>query len=224
MTIKLTDTILLGLTGITFLVSIFLFPSLPEHFTSHWNTLGQANGSMSKFWGTFLVPFLMCGFYLIRFLILRADPFKQQLESLRRYHDGFWIMLFFFFVYVDSLILSWNLGHRFNFTFMLIPALSLFFYGIGIVLEKSKRNWFMGIRTPWTLSSDIVWDKTHALGGKLFKIAAALSCTSLLFHNEIVMVALLVVPLFAASLVSVFYSYREYTKLPQSVLRDERKD
>lgn len=55
---------------------------------------------------------------------------------------------------------------------MLLPAAAMFVFVLGALLPHTERNWFMGIRTPWTISNDIVWNKTHKLGSRLFEIAA----------------------------------------------------
>jgi len=58
---------------------------------------------------------------------------------------------------------------------MMVPALGILFYYCGILIENAKRNWFIGIRTPWTLSNEKVWERTHKIGGKLFKIAGLIA-------------------------------------------------
>jgi len=57
---------------------------------------------------------------------------------------------------------------------VLAPGLFVLFYYLGILMQHSRRNWFVGIRTPWTLSSDVVWEKTHKRGGLVFKACAVL--------------------------------------------------
>ena len=83
-------------------------------------------------------------------------------------------------------------------------------YSIGILLEKAKRNWFIGIRTPWTLSSDKVWDKTHKLGSKLYKYAAVFPLLGIVFQNYAFY--LTIFSLVGVSLYLVVYSYLEFKK------------
>ena len=73
-------------------------------------------------------------------------------------------------VFLKDVGITWNMGVQFNMTQFFVPAIGILFFYIGTILKYTKRNWFVGIRTPWTLSSDVVWEKTHKLGGKLFKI------------------------------------------------------
>jgi len=92
----------------------------------------------------------------------------------------------------------------------LLPALGLFIFFMGFLLEKTKRNWFIGIRTPWTLSSDKVWEETHRLGATLFKISGLLAILGA-FLPEIAF-WLMFIPLIGSSLFLVVYSYLLYAR------------
>jgi uncharacterized membrane protein len=133
---------------------------MPEKMASHWNGKGQVDGYIPKFWGLFLMPLVYVGLALLFFAIPKIDPLKANIERFRKYYDGFIILLFVFLVSVDLQDILWNLGIKIspNVTFPI--GLGLLFFYIGILCEHSKRNWFIGIRTPWTLSSEKVWDKT----------------------------------------------------------------
>jgi uncharacterized membrane protein len=77
-------------------------------------------------------------------------------------------------------------------------------------MEKTKRNWFIGIRTPWTISSDIVWDKTHKIGGKLFKISGIIALVGIASGKYAIF--FIIIPLIFTALYTIIYSYLEYTK------------
>jgi uncharacterized membrane protein len=89
-------------------------------------------------------------------------------------------------------------------------GLGLLFFYIGILCENAKRNWFIGIRTPWTLSSDKVWDKTNKLGGKLFKIAGVVALFGIFFRSYTMYFVL--VPAISFAVYTIVYSYLEYRK------------
>ena len=86
----------------------------------------------------------------------------------------------------------------------------LFFY-IGLVIKKTKRNWFIGIRTPWTISNDVVWEKTHNLGSILFILAGIMIILGIFFPKYILLFIL--VPILVAVIVPVVYSYIIWRKL-----------
>ena len=93
---------------------------------------------------------------------------------------------------------------------MLAPAFGVLFYCLGILLGNAKRNWFVGIRTPWTLSSDVVWDKTHKMGGKLFKAAGVVAFLGVLVPAYALL--LVIVPVIAVAVYTFVYSYFEFVK------------
>ncbi|MCZ7391855.1 MAG: SdpI family protein, partial [Candidatus Methanoperedens sp.] len=143
-------------------------------------------------------------------LIPRIDPLKSNIQQFRKYYDRFVVLIMVFLLYIYLLTIFWNSGYTFNMTAFLSPALAVLFYYAGVLIENAKRNWFIGIRTPWTLSSDKVWDKTHKIGGKLFKIAGVVTLLAIFFQNFAVFI--IVVPVILISIFTFVYSYFEYQK------------
>ncbi len=209
---RTTNIVLLIFVAAAFASGAFFYPQLPDKIASHWNASGEVDGYMNKFWGVFILPVIMLVLFVMYWVIPKIDPLKRNIELFRKYYNGFWIFLFVFLLYVFGLQTSWNLGLRFNFSTAIVPAVAMLWYAVGIIIGKAKRNWFIGIRTPWTLSSDVVWEKTHKLGSKLFKIAAFISLLGLFFKNGI-LVAAIVAPAVGVALITLVYSYIEYRKL-----------
>ncbi len=192
------------------LTGLYFYNSMPAKMISHWNSAGQPDGYMNKFWGLFLMPMITLGVYLLFLFVPIIDPLKKNIDKFRGYFDWFILMMILFLFYIYLLSITANLGYQFNMTVMIVPAVGLLFIYIGYLLENAKRNWFIGIRTPWTLSSDKVWDKTHLLGGKLFKLAGLLVLLGLILNKYAIWI-LLVVTIWA-SLYPIIYSYFEYKK------------
>ncbi|MCZ7381728.1 MAG: DUF1648 domain-containing protein [Candidatus Methanoperedens sp.] len=205
-----SELIIFGIIILSFAIGIYYYPQMPEKVASHWNAEGQVNGYMSKFWGLFLMPVISVGMLLLFILIPRIDPLKSNIQEFRKYYDGFVVLIMVFLFYLHLLTIFWNLGYTFNMITFLSPAFAILFYYSGILIENAKRNWFIGIRTPWTLSSDKVWDKTHKLGGKLFKVAGILALFAIFFESYAILV--IVVPVIMVSIYTVVYSYLEYQK------------
>jgi uncharacterized membrane protein len=113
-------------------------------------------------------------------------------------------------VIVHLQILLWNIGIQISPNALFPVGIGLLFYYIGILMEKAERNWFIGIRTPWTLSSDRVWRKTNRLGGKLFRIAGIFSIVGV-FFQEFAVYFIIIPALFIAGF-TIVYSYVEYQK------------
>lgn len=206
MNTKNTTTLILSCIAISVLAGVFYYPVLPERMASHWSASGEADGYMGKFWGTFLLPFLMAAFFIAYAVIPRIDPMSGNIDAFRSHYNLFWVALSGFFFIVFAFVLAWNLGYRFNIAYVMLPGIAALFFVIGAILEHSKRNWFFGIRTPWTLSSDAVWEKTHRLGGKLFKLTALIALGGLLIGGDAMVYAILF-PAIGTSLVTIVYSY-----------------
>ncbi len=203
---------IIGIIVLSFLIGLYLYPMLPEQMVSHWNAAGVPDGYMHKFWGIFLMPLISIGLVLLFVAIPRIDPLKHNIEKFRIYFDTLIAIIIIFLFYLQMLTIFWSIGLRFSMIYMLTPAFGLLFLYIGVLTEKARRNWFIGIRTPWTLSSEKVWNKTHRLGGKLFKLAGVISFIGLAFGTLAFWFVIVPMPVFAAYMI--LYSYLEYRKLP----------
>lgn len=195
---------------LSFVISVWVYPQMPEKVASHWNAQGQVDGYMSRFWGLFLIPIMSVGLFLLFLIIPKIDPLKANIEKFRKYFDWFIVLIFVFLFYIFMLTVLWNVGVRYNMNVAIIPAIGLLFVFIGVLLQKAKRNWFIGIRTPWTLSSDRVWDKTHKIGSKLFMIAGVIAIIGVLFPRYTIW--LIIVPVILVAIYTMVYSYFEYKK------------
>ncbi|MBO8179896.1 MAG: SdpI family protein [Archaeoglobus sp.] len=209
-----SNAIALGIILLSFILGVCLYPRMPEEMASHWNAQGQVNGYLPKFWGLFLVPLISVGLFLLFMSIPKIDPLKHNIEEFRKYYDGFVVLIILFLFYVHVLTILWNIGARFSIVQMLAPAFGFLYYYCGILIENAKRNWFIGIRTPWTLSSERVWEKTHKIGGKLFKAAGFIAFIGTFFQNYALFFIL--APIILVAIYTIVYSYAEYRKEPRT--------
>ena len=211
---KKNKIIILGIISLSFIIAIYLYPLMPEKMASHWNIQGEVDAYMSRFWGLFLMPIVSIGLLFLFILIPKIDPLKENIEKFRKYFDGFIVLMIMFLFYIHLLTVFWNIGIRFNMTQLMMPALGILFYYCGILIENAKRNWFIGIRTPWTLSSEVVWDKTHKIGGKLFKIAGMIAFLGIFFPKYAIF--FVIIPVILVAVYTIVYSYFEYQKQANS--------
>ena len=190
---------------LSFLTALALYPIMPDPMPSHWNAQGEVDGYMSKFWGMFLMPLITLGIVLLFLAIPRIDPLKANIALFIDSYNIMMVALVAYMLYIYALTLLAALGYGFNMTFMLLPAMGVLFIIIGFLIGKAKRNFFIGIRTPWTLSSDTVWAKTHQLGKWTFMGAGAVSVLCVLLGE--VGFWIMMITLMAAAFVPVVYSY-----------------
>jgi len=192
-------------------LGLALSSRLPENMAVHWNERGEADGFGSRFMGIWFLPLVTIGFSLLLLGIPAIDPLKKNIEKFRKEYNLFILLFVIFFTYLQIITLFFNLGWQFNMLALLVPAFGGFFYYIGVMMEKAKRNYFIGIRTPWTLAHDDVWDETHRVGAWGFKISAILTLLGVVFPNFAIW--FMIVPLILLSLGTIVYSYFVYRKL-----------
>jgi len=207
---KKVEAIIIGLVLASFMVSLYFYPLMPEKIAIHWNLQGQVDGYASKFPGLFILPSLLVGIVLLFITIPKVDPLKENIERFRKYYDGFIILFSAFMVFIHLYVISWNIGIRISPNIVLPLGFGILFFYCGILCENAKRNWFIGIRTPWTLSSEKVWEKTHKVGGRLFKACGIISIVGLLFPSHATCFILIPVMFTVAFLI--VFSYLEYQK------------
>ena len=210
MSTNTTSIIVLTLIAIAVIAGALLWNQLPEQMASHWNTNDQVDGYMPKFWGVFLMPLVTLGMLALFIVLPNMDPLKANIAQFRGAFNLFIVLIVAFMLYIHGLTLVWSLGYQdFKMSAAMLPFLGILFIFIGYLLRQAKRNFFIGIRTPWTLSSDMVWDKTHQLGSILFMVSGALAFVGS-FIGGMMAFWLLFVPLMGSTLFLVIYSYVLY--------------
>jgi len=211
MSTRTTIFVTIFLVAFTFAFSISVFERLPDQMASHWNTANQVDGYMSRFWGAFLMPIVAIGMLGVFLVIPNIDPLKANIAKFRDYFNAFIVLIVAFLAYVHFLTVLWNLGYnQFNMSTAMLPALGLIFVFAGIMMRQAKRNFFIGIRTPWTLSSDHIWDETHRIGSTLFIASGILALLGAFFADYAVWFVL--VPVLGSTLFLLVYSYVLYQR------------
>ncbi len=208
---RTSEKFLLVLVLFSFAVSIFIYPELPDQMPSHWNAAGEVDRYMSRAWGAAILPLSMSILYILFYFIPRVDPLKSNLEKFRRHFDRFIyaLALFFIFIYAQSIL--WSLDIQINPVHTLPAALGILFYIIGIMLKHARRNWFLGVRTPWTMSSETVWLETHRRTAIAFQAAGIVSFLGIFTVKYALYISLTAI--LSAALYGYLYSYLLYRKL-----------
>ncbi len=200
-------TILFSLAMIlgALLAGALLWERLPDPMPAHWNAAGEVDGYMSRTWGVLLLPLIglvMLGLFLV---IPHIDPLRGNIAAFRSTFNIFVTAIMAYLMYLYALTLLAGLGVPIDMSRLLLPAMGGLLIGIGYLLTRAKRNFFIGIRTPWTLVSDSIWERTHRLGARLFVAAGVVIVLSALLGEMGFWVVMAVV--FVAALVPVVYSY-----------------
>jgi uncharacterized membrane protein len=187
-----------------------------EMLATHWDAAGEANGFGGSFMGLYFIPLLTMAIAALIAAVPVIDPLKANVEKFRGGLNLFIAAFSAFMLYVQGLTLAWNMGLKFSMTGLMAPGFGLLFIVMGIVIRKAKRNYFIGIRTPWTLANDTVWEKTHNIGGQLF-IASGVLTMACVFIPDAAIFVLLATSL-GGSFITMVYSYLEFRKIENKAL------
>lgn len=149
------------------------YPYLPDQLPIHWNYKGIADNFTRKSLGIFIMPLIMLVMYLFMIILPKIDPKKNNYQRFQGTYfqimNG--ILLFIFLFQAVSILSALEIV---NPKYVIPEIVGLLFIFIGNLSPKFKPNYFLGIRTPWTLANEEVWKKTHRFGGKIFVISGLL--------------------------------------------------
>ena len=196
---------------LAFATAIYFEPLMPSKMASHWNWQGNVDGYMNKGFALFFFPFLMIALNFLFYFIPKIDPQKKNIEKFWNSYDSFILIFNIFMFYIYSITIIWNMGFNVNMNAVLMPAMAVLFYACGDLMKNSKMNYSIGIKLPWTLANEGVWDKTHKLGEKLFKLTALITFLGVFFSQYAMW--FLFIPLMISIVYLFVYSYLEYQKV-----------
>ena len=191
------------LTLLPILIGVILWQDLPASLPSHFGLDGQADGFSSKFEVVFLIPLLMMGLHLFLVVVTSLDP-KASHVSPKMRTLIYWLVPFISGL-VQLSIYGAALGLIGNSTRIGLMMVGLVFLVVGNYLPKTKQNYTVGIRLPWTLDSEENWNKTHRLAGRLWVLGGLIILVNGFLSWAVLYVFFGV--LLVMVLVPIFYSY-----------------
>jgi uncharacterized membrane protein len=153
-----------------FAAAAWAWPQLPNKIPTHWNIRGEVDGYGNRFTGLLLLPITVAVLYpLFRFLP-SIDPGKRHYENFATAYGVFRIAfsLFMAGMYATTIVAAF--GRHVDVTMIVCLMAGALLAVLGNLMGKIRPNWFIGVRTPWTLSSQASWNKTHHLAGWLFML------------------------------------------------------
>jgi len=195
---------------VSFLLSIYFYPRMPERMASHWNGRGQVDSYLPKGICLFITPSIIAVIALITSTLARLEMIKEKIEPYRKYYDGFAICLGLFFLATDYWMILWNLGIKVGPNIVFPWGIGLIIFYIGMICKKIKikPNFIIGIRTPWTMNNETVWNKTNRFGGNMFMLSGVFTLGGIFFPDYVLY--WIIIPIFAAVAIILVYSYLVY--------------
>ncbi len=196
--------ILAALAGV-----LVAYPHLPNMVPLHWDVHGNVNRWGPK-WSLFMFPAMMIGTVGLFAALPWLSPRKFEVESFPETYLYIMIIMVAMFAYIEILILIWSLGFQLDIGRAVEGGVCLLIALLGNVLGKVRRNFFVGIRTPWTLANERVWYRTHRLAARTFFAGGLLGLMAVLFRAPF---WLPVTAILAAAFIPVVYSLICYKQL-----------
>jgi uncharacterized membrane protein len=194
------------LIGLTVVVSAIVYNRLPQRVPVHWALSGQVDRYGSRLEAVAVLPILMLASWLLLRFLPRIDPLRSNYEKFADTYALFINSLVALLAVMQGAMLAAALGYPVSMN-RIVPALvGILLTILGHSLPRARPNWWFGIRTPWTLSNDRVWARTHRVGGYLMVIAGALMVGAALLDTPWALVVAFIAVL-AAGFGSVVYSY-----------------
>lgn len=154
--------------------TLAMYGSLPERMPTHWNIQGEVDGWSSKSSGVSIMPVAMIVLFLIFLALPMLSPRQFTVESFRSTYDFITFCILAYCGYMQIVILVAAMNGQIDTARMMIAGVCMLLAALGNVLGKVRRNFWVGVRTPWTIASDHVWNATHRLAAKLFVGAGVL--------------------------------------------------
>lgn len=193
-----------------------LYPLLPDPMPVHWNLRGQVDGWAARWWAAWLMPALLTGLWGLVAVLPRLSPRGFEVSRFATTYGYIVLVVLGGMTYIHGLILTAAVTGRLEITRALLAGVLLMLGLLGSALGRVRRNYWVGVRTPWTLSHERVWDETHRLAAWLFVAAAGLglAVTCLPWPLPWVLFAVMALIVLAA-LVPVLYSLWRYQTLRQ---------
>lgn len=208
-----TTIITILIVGVQIVVSLVTYPLLPERVPSHWNMMGLVDGYNSKLFIAILWPLVSAVTSGILLVLMPIGPRQgfQHVKKTQAIAQVLALATIIFLLVAQVTTTAVALGFHIDIIPVMNIALSLLFIFTGNYLGKLRRNFWVGIKTPWTIANDVVWERTHRLGSWLY-VGTGLSgiAVSFLPFTHVWGVIVLIM---LASIISIIYSYLVYRRV-----------
>lgn len=194
-----------------------------ENIPVHWDASGTPDRYADReeaLWLLWILPGITLFTGLLFCILPNIEPMRENLEKSRRAYNAAWIATMILMLGVHAgisvMMVQPSKGEVLatEFVRLVIAGSGILFIVLGNYLPKTRQNWFLGIRTPWTLSSEYTWEKTHRFAGRLFMAAGFASLIGAVILDGIGLVVLLSGSALSVALISVVYSFIVYRGAP----------
>jgi uncharacterized membrane protein len=151
-----------------FCAAAVLWTRVPQRMAVHWNLAGQPDRFGTNFEGLLLTPLIALGVYVLLLVLPRIDPRGSAYGAFARGYAMVRLATLCLLAAIYAMIVRVALGYNVDIGLLVPLGVGILFCIIGNFMPKFRQNWFVGVRTPWTLASSASWNKTNRMAGRLF--------------------------------------------------------
>ena len=190
-------------------LSVWAWSTLPAdaQIPIHWDIYGQPDRYAGKAVALLFIPILTTGIAILLAILPKIEPRREHLARSSDAYTLLWISLVLFMALIHTATVLTALGRPINFTSVIVAGAGLLFIVIGGMLWRIRSNFFVGIRTPWTLSSELAWQKTQRLGGWMFIVLGVLLVLLSPLASGYVNFIILIVGVLSIGITTAVYSF-----------------
>jgi uncharacterized membrane protein len=206
-----SEALSLAMLATMFVLAAATWSGAPDRIPVHWGLSGQPDRYGGKLEGLLGLPLLALGLYALLLVLPRIDPRRAHYDAFSGPYAILRTAVVGFFLAVAALTHLWIRGRPIGVNTYVPIVVGALMVVLGSCLPKLRSNWFIGIRTPWTLSSEASWRRTHRLAGWLFGASGAIIVVLSIARPEAGALAILctVIPAAVACVVFSYYAWRD---------------
>ncbi len=199
------------IVAIAVAASLAVFSRLPDTIAIHWGSEGEVNGTSPRLFGAFVVPLILVFVAVLMRVLPLIDPRGASYPKFAGGFEAMFVSVMLLLLMMHLALLAAGLGYPVAMDRLAPIGIGGLFIALGNLMPRARPNWFIGVRTPWTLSSDRVWEKTNRLAGYVM-VSTGIILLTLGLAGAPFLPAVMGPVIGAAALSLVVYSYVEWRR------------
>ena len=207
-----SDWLILIIILIPYLFIAYFWNKLPNEIATHFDMNGKPNDYSSKITGLILFPGINVLMYFVFIALPKIDPSRKNYGLFQDKFKIIRMLLHALLSFITFVTVFYSLGYEFNLSFVIYYGLLSFFLVMGNYMGNVRHNYFIGVRTPWTLANEHVWTKTHRFTAKLWVIGSLITMAVLPFLPKEICGTVFMIFTLTVSILPILYSYLEFKK------------
>jgi len=198
---------------VPFIYAFVIWSKVPQQVPIHFNIKGEPDDYSGKVFALLLLPLMNIALYFLLLFIPRIDPRGKNYAAFGNSYQNIRLIIHLFFVGIFIFVTQSAVSGQPLKLNTFLAGILLFFALLGNYMRTVRSNFFVGIRTPWTLSNDVVWRKTHELGGRIWFYSGIVLAVVVFFLPPTAASVVMFSGVLLMVMIPVIYSYTEYRKL-----------